>query len=184
MWQRGRRIFRALAEIETDKPDGYLGSCNPQPKGSGHIHWRESRVVSEHYREEQKDWIIYLRLADAVLELFIKQGCPKRPGWPGQEAYGLRHLSFRVPSVEDTVKELHAAGIETEPIRKDIFTGERRFAHRASSVRIACPLKKYGRFFDHKAWKAISWSLRKPVLRWSLPLMRWVAYVPSLLRTW
>ena len=81
-------------------------------------------VISEHYREEQQDWIISLRLADAVLELFIKQGCPKRPGWPGQEAYGLRHLSFRVPSVEETVKELHAAGIETEPIRKDIFTGE------------------------------------------------------------
>lgn len=81
-------------------------------------------IISEHYREEQKDWIIYLRLADAVLELFIKQDCPKRPGWPGQEAYGLRHLSFRVPSVEETVKELHAAGIETEPIRKDIFTGE------------------------------------------------------------
>ena len=81
-------------------------------------------VISEHYREEQQDWIIYLRLADAVLELFIKQGCPKRPGWPGQEAYGLRHLSFRVPSVEETVKELHSAGIETEPIRKDIFTGE------------------------------------------------------------
>ena len=81
-------------------------------------------VISEHYREEQKDWIIYLKLVDAVLELFIKEGCPPRPGWPGQEAYGLRHLSFRVDSVEETVKELHAVGIETEPIRKDIFTGE------------------------------------------------------------
>ena len=28
-------------------------------------------------------------------------------------------------SVEETVKELNAAGIETEPIREDIFTGEK-----------------------------------------------------------
>ena len=82
-------------------------------------------VISEHYREEQKDWIIYMKLDGAVLELFIKEGCPKRPGWPGKEAYGLRHLAFRVDSVEETVKELNAAGIETEPIREDIFTGEK-----------------------------------------------------------
>ena len=66
-----------------------------------------------------------LRLADAELELFIKEGCPKRAGWPGKEAYGLRHLAFRVDSVEDTVRKLNALGIETEPIRCDTFTGEK-----------------------------------------------------------
>ena len=82
-------------------------------------------VIREHYREDRKDWIIYLKLQDTVLELFIKKGCPQRPGWPGQEAYGLRHLAFRVESVEETVKELNAAGVETEPIREDTFTGEK-----------------------------------------------------------
>ena len=82
-------------------------------------------VIRENYREEQQDWKIDLRLADAELELFIKEGCPKRAGWPGKEAYGLRHLAFRVDSVEDTVRKLNALGIETEPIRCDTFTGEK-----------------------------------------------------------
>ena len=82
-------------------------------------------VIRENYREEQQDWKIDLQLAEAELELFIKEGCPPRAGWPGKEAYGLRHLAFRVDSVEDTVKELNALGIETEPIRQDTFTGEK-----------------------------------------------------------
>ena len=82
-------------------------------------------VIRENYREAQQDWKIDLRLADAELELFIKEGCPKRAGWPGKEAYGLRHLAFRVDSVDDTVRELNALGVETEPIRCDTFTGEK-----------------------------------------------------------
>ena len=82
-------------------------------------------VIRENYREEQQDWKIDLRLADAELELFIKEGCPPRAGWPGKEAYGLRHLAFRVDSVDDTVRELNALGVETEPVRCDTFTGEK-----------------------------------------------------------
>ena len=82
-------------------------------------------VIRENYREEQQDWKIDLRLADAELELFIKEGCPSRAGWPGKEAYGLRHLAFRVDSVDDTVRELNALGVETEPVRCDTFTGEK-----------------------------------------------------------
>jgi glyoxylase I family protein len=82
-------------------------------------------VIRENYREEQQDWKIDLRLADAELELFIKEGCPQRAGWPGKEAYGLRHLAFRVDSVDDTVRELNALGVETEPVRCDTFTGEK-----------------------------------------------------------
>lgn len=82
-------------------------------------------VIRENYREEQQDWKIDLRLADAELELFIKEGCPPRAGWPGKEAYGLRHLAFRVDSVDDTVRKLNALGVETEPIRCDTFTGEK-----------------------------------------------------------
>ena len=82
-------------------------------------------VIRENYREEQQDWKIDLQLAEAELELFIKEGCPPRAGWPGKEAYGLRHLAFRVDSVEDTVHELNALGVETEPVRCDTFTGEK-----------------------------------------------------------
>ena len=82
-------------------------------------------VIRENHREAQQDWKIDLRLQDMELELFIKEACPKRLGWPGKEAYGLRHLAFRVDSVEGTVKELNALGIETEPIRQDTFTGEK-----------------------------------------------------------
>ena len=82
-------------------------------------------VIRENYREEQQDWKIDLRLEEAELELFIKEDCPPRAGWPGKEAYGLRHLAFRVDSVEDTVRELNALGVETEPVRCDTFTGEK-----------------------------------------------------------
>ena len=82
-------------------------------------------VIRENYREEQQDWKIDLRLADAELELFIKEGSPPRAGWPGKAAYGLRHLAFRVDSVDDTVRELNALGVETEPVRCDTFTGEK-----------------------------------------------------------
>lgn len=80
-------------------------------------------VVSEHYRPERDDFILNLQLEDMELELFIMKGHPARPSYP--EAYGLRHLAFRVDSVEETVRELNARGIPTEPIRLDTFTGKK-----------------------------------------------------------
>lgn len=78
------------------------------------------QVIRENYRAERDDYKIDLQLGDCELELFIIKDCPKRPSYP--EAYGLRHLAFKVESVEETVKELHARGIQTEPIRTDTFT--------------------------------------------------------------
>ena len=77
-------------------------------------------VIRENYREARGDWKIDLQLADMELELFIIPNCPKRPSYP--EAYGLRHLAFRVDSVNDTVRELAEKGIETEPVRIDPYT--------------------------------------------------------------
>ena len=77
-------------------------------------------VIRENYREARGDWKIDLQLADMELELFIIPNCPKRPSYP--EAYGLRHLTFRVDSVNDTVRELAEKGIETEPVRIDPYT--------------------------------------------------------------
>lgn len=81
------------------------------------------QVIRENYREKRGDWKIDLQLDDLELELFIMQGCPKRPSYP--EAYGLRHLAFHVESVEETVQELAARGIACEPIRTDEYTGKK-----------------------------------------------------------
>jgi len=80
-------------------------------------------VIREIYREQRDDYKIDLRLADCELELFIIKNAPKRPSYP--EAAGLRHLAFFVESVEETVKELNALGIETEPVRLDEVTGKK-----------------------------------------------------------
>lgn len=81
------------------------------------------QVIRENYREARDDWKIDLQLNDMEIELFVMKNCPKRPSYP--EAYGLRHLAFRVDSVEETVRELNALGIETEPIRTDSYTGKK-----------------------------------------------------------
>ncbi len=49
-------------------------------------------------------------------------GAPKRVTNP--EACGLRHLCFRVESVEEAVRELAALGIEATPIRLTITPGK------------------------------------------------------------
>ena len=80
-------------------------------------------VVRENYRPERDDWKIDLRVNEETeLELFIMKGHPLRPS---PEAYGLRHLAFRVPSVDAAVLELAALGIPCEPVRTDTFTGEK-----------------------------------------------------------
>ena len=37
----------------------------------------------------------------------------------------MRHLAFKVKSVDDTVKGLNAKGIATEPVRLDDYTGKK-----------------------------------------------------------
>lgn len=78
-------------------------------------------VIRENYRESRGDWKIDLRLDGMELELFIIPDRPPRPSWP--EAYGLRHLAFRVADVAQTAAKLNALGIETEPVRIDEYTG-------------------------------------------------------------
>lgn len=81
-------------------------------------------VIRENYRKERDDWKLDLRVDEHTeLEIFAEKNPPKRVNRP--EACGLRHLAFRVESVEETVKELAEIGIECEPIRTDNFTGEK-----------------------------------------------------------
>ena len=81
-------------------------------------------VIRENYRPERDDWKIELRISDSTqLELFIMKDRPARVSDP--EAYGLRHLAFRVDSVDGMVAELEEKGISCEPGRTDTFTGEK-----------------------------------------------------------
>ena len=80
-------------------------------------------VLREHYRAERDDWKLDLRCGDTELEIFGMKNPPARPTQP--EACGLRHLAFRVRDIETVVAELNGMGIETEPIRRDAFTGEK-----------------------------------------------------------
>lgn len=77
-------------------------------------------VLRENYRPERGDWKLDLAAGDTELEIFSAPAAPERPTRP--EALGLRHLAFRVESVETAAAQLNAMGIETEPIRIDEFS--------------------------------------------------------------
>ena len=80
-------------------------------------------IIRENYRPERDDWKIDLSINSTTeLELFIMKDRPERVSNP--EAYGLRHLAFKVDSVSDTVSELEAKGILCELIRTDDYTGK------------------------------------------------------------
>ena len=80
-------------------------------------------IIRENYRPERDDWKIDLAIsASTELELFIMKDRPARVSNP--EAYGLRHLAFRVESVSETVAELESLGIPCEPVRFDTYTGK------------------------------------------------------------
>lgn len=78
------------------------------------------KVIRENYRNERNDWKIDLQCGDMELEIFIETNPPKRVSRP--EACGLRHLAFKVDSVEKVVAELKKLGIKSEPIREDEYT--------------------------------------------------------------
>ena len=81
------------------------------------------KVIRENHREDRADIKVDLQMGDCELEIFVNQKAPKRPTYP--QALGLRHLAFKVKDIEKTVSELNDMGIETEPIRFDIFTEEK-----------------------------------------------------------
>ena len=81
------------------------------------------QVIRENYRKERDDYKIDLACGEQEIELFIVKNAPKRVNHP--EALGLRHLAFRVESVDETVNELKKKGIETEPVRFDAYTNKK-----------------------------------------------------------
>lgn len=81
-------------------------------------------IIRENYRPEREDWKIDLSINSTTeLELFIMKDRPARVSDP--EAYGLRHIAFRVASVDEMVAELESKGILCEPVRTDTFTSRK-----------------------------------------------------------
>ncbi|MGK0550599.1 SMU1112c/YaeR family gloxylase I-like metalloprotein [Enterococcus faecalis] len=80
-------------------------------------------IIRENHRPEKNDIKLDLKLGNQELEIFIAPIFPKRPSYP--EALGLRHLAFKVESVDAVAAFLNSQGIKTEPIRTDDFTGEK-----------------------------------------------------------
>jgi glyoxylase I family protein len=82
------------------------------------------RIKSEHYRKERESFKLDLKLGDNyIIELFSFPETPKRPTTP--EACGLRHLAFEVDDIEASTAALNAAGVNTESVRIDEYTGKR-----------------------------------------------------------
>jgi glyoxylase I family protein len=81
-------------------------------------------IVREVYREARDSYKLDLALGEQyIIELFSFPNPPTRPSRP--EACGLRHLAFQVKNIEETVCQLAAVNIDSEPIRIDEFTGKK-----------------------------------------------------------
>ena len=81
-------------------------------------------VVREVYREARNSYKLDLALGKQyIIELFSFPNPPKRTSRP--EACGLRHIAFQVKDIEETVRQLAAVNIDSEPIRIDEFTGKK-----------------------------------------------------------
>ena len=81
-------------------------------------------IIRETYRKERKSYKLDILIGEKdIIELFSFPNPPSRPTRP--EACGLRHVAFRVDSVEKTVEELNRKDIEVEPIRLDTLTDKK-----------------------------------------------------------
>lgn len=81
-------------------------------------------IINEHYRAQRQSYKLDLALPDgSQLELFSFNDAPTRPSYP--EAQGLRHLAFKVQSVENSKTYLESHGIDVEEIRMDEITGKK-----------------------------------------------------------
>lgn len=81
-------------------------------------------ILAEVYREERKSYKLDLAVNGLYqIELFSFENPPARPSRP--EAQGLRHLAFEVDDIKQEINRLNDAGIITEPVRIDEFTGKR-----------------------------------------------------------
>ena len=78
------------------------------------------KILRENHRPEKGDIKLDLQFGAMELEIFVVKTAPPRPNYP--EAQGLRHLAFKVDDVHEAAAWLNERGIETEPVRFDVYT--------------------------------------------------------------
>lgn len=83
------------------------------------------KKISEYNRPGKNDILLNVKKGDIVLEIFIKEDAPIRPPIPSPEYTGLRHLAFRVDSVEDIIEEFDRLDIVHEGLRYDDYDGKK-----------------------------------------------------------
>lgn len=81
--------------------------------------------ISEYNRPEKNDILLNVKKGDIVLEIFIKKDAPLRPPMPSPEYTGLRHLAFKVDSVEEVLEEFDRLDIVHEGLRYDDYDGKK-----------------------------------------------------------
>lgn len=81
--------------------------------------------ISEYNRPGKNDILLNVKKGDIVLEIFIKKDAPLRPPMPSPEYTGLRHLAFKVDSVEDVLEEFDKLDIVHEGLRYDDYDGKK-----------------------------------------------------------
>ena len=81
--------------------------------------------ISEYNRSEKNDILLNVKKGDIVLEIFIKEDAPLRPPMPSPENTGLRHLAFKVDSVEEVLEEFDRLDIVHEGLRYDDYDGKK-----------------------------------------------------------
>ena len=81
--------------------------------------------ISECNRPEKNDILLNVKKGDIVLEIFIKKDAPLRPPMPSPEYTGLRHLAFKVGSVEEILEEFDRLDIVHEGLRYDDYDGKK-----------------------------------------------------------
>ena len=81
-------------------------------------------IIQETFRKERNSYKLDLKVGKSdQIELFSFPNPPKRVNSP--EACGLRHLSFAVKNIDESVAYLQSQGVSVEDIRLDEITGKR-----------------------------------------------------------
>ncbi|MEO1433877.1 MAG: VOC family protein [Cyanobacteria bacterium J06633_8] len=81
-------------------------------------------IIKETFRDSRNSYKLDLRVGENdQIELFSFPQPPQRISNP--EACGLRHLSFEVDNIQETVRYLKSQGVAVEDIRIDEITNKR-----------------------------------------------------------
>ncbi|MGA9393041.1 MAG: VOC family protein [Candidatus Sulfotelmatobacter sp.] len=98
--------------------------CSDYPKSKRfYVEVLGFKIVRETYREDRRSFKLDLQVGDQYqIELFSFPSPPARLSFP--EACGLRHISFEVEDVQETVRKLQSRGVDAEPIRIDESTNK------------------------------------------------------------